>query len=452
MINNTIIAQCTPKGSGAIALIRISGNKAVTITDSISKLASGKKLSELESHTIHFGWITGSNGKKIDQVMFLLMKAPKTFTGEDTVEITCHNNPFIIEEIINLAIQNGARIAQPGEFAKQAFLNDKLDLIQAESINELIHAQTQQALKKSLSQTEGSLSKFICEIEEDIILALAHSDASFEFLEEEDIAFAPQIKEILNTIQNKIARIKQNFEKRQLIKQGVKIALVGGVNAGKSSLFNALIGQDKAIVTDIAGTTRDTVESSLYKNGSFLTLVDTAGIRETTDIVEQKGIEKSIQQAALADIILLITDASKEPSDQEKSLFNELLTKYPSKITTVFHKIDLKDNAELHVDIKTSIKDSNSIEHLKKHIDNKIVNLLTTADSPFLLNERQIELIEDLEKNITEIQSMLKTKSVEYELVSYQLKKSLESLAEITGKTVSEESMNKIFKQFCVGK
>ena len=239
-MNDTIIAQCTPQGSGAIALLRLSGDNAFHIADTISKLPGNKIISTLPTHTIHYGWVVDKDGTHIDQVLFLLMRAPHTFTGDNTVEITCHNNPFIIQNIIQAALAAGARLAQEGEFSRRAVHNNKIDIVQAEAINDLIHANTQLALKQSLSQLEGSFSHWITTIEKQLIKALALSDASFEFLDEENMEFSLQIKEIIDSVLTTINSLKSTFNQQQQIRNGIRIAIIGSVNAGKSSLFNAL--------------------------------------------------------------------------------------------------------------------------------------------------------------------------------------------------------------------
>src|SRR5579863_4648796 len=313
--NETIIAQCTPQGTGAIALLRLSGDNTFAIADAISKLPGNKIISALPTHTIHYGWVIDKNGTHIDQVLFLLMRSPHTFTGDDTVEITCHNNPFIIQSIIQAALATGARLAQEGEFSRRAVHNNKIDIIQAEAINDLIHANTQLTLKQSLSQLEGSFSHWITNIEKQLIKALALSDASFEFLDEENMEFSTQIKEIIDAVLTTITNLKNTFNQQQQIRNGIRIAIIGSVNAGKSSLFNALLNQERAIVTNIAGTTRDAIEAGLYKNGNYWTLIDTAGLRTTDDIVEQLGISRSHEEAHKADIILLVFDGSQQLSD-----------------------------------------------------------------------------------------------------------------------------------------
>lgn len=325
--DETIIAQCTPQGNGAIALLRISGLEAIEVATKISSLASGLPLKNLPSHTIHYGYITNPQGERIDHVMFLLMQGPKTFTGQNTVEITCHNNPFIIQAIIEQALLHGARMAKNGEFTKRAVLNKKIDIIQAEAINELIHANTQFGLKKSLAQLEGSFSHWIEKIQKKLLKALAFSEASFEFIDEE-MSFGPQIKTIITETLNTITSIKKTFEQQLHIRQGVRIALIGSVNAGKSSLFNALLNKERAIVTNIAGTTRDALEAGLYKDGIYWTLIDTAGIRQTEDVIEQEGIKRSLHEAQLADIILLIVDNSRIPSPEERAFYTDIINNY----------------------------------------------------------------------------------------------------------------------------
>jgi tRNA modification GTPase len=451
----TIIAQCTPKGSGAIALLRMSGEHAITIATDMSKLASGKHLRELPSHTIHFGYVVNAQGEHIDQVMFLLMHGPKTFTGQNVIEITCHNNPFIIEAIIQRALECGARLAQEGEFTKRAYLNNKIDLIQAEAIHELIHANTQQALKKSLAQLEGSFSNHITKLEDELYKALALSEASFEFLDEE-MEFGAQIRTLLEAVISTIQKLKKNFDQQQHIRQGIRIALIGAVNAGKSSLFNALLQKERAIVTDIAGTTRDVIEAGLYKDGTYWTLIDTAGLRQTDDIIEQEGIKRSFSEAQLADIVLLVYDSGREITETEHDVYATILTQHAHKVIIVRNKTDLPSRSALVAPhfvpiISSSTKDSSSIIFIERAIREKIDTLLKEADAPFLLNQRQFKLLLGLEKHLCEILPML-NKNVQYELISYHLREALEHLAELTGKTVSERGMDTIFREFCIGK
>ena len=526
--DQTIIAQCTPRGSGAIALLRISGVNAIEIAQKISQLASAKELIKEPSHTIHYGSIINpfasierearverspfglsglhrpERGEIIDKAMILLMRGPKTFTGQDTVEITCHNNQFIIEQIIHCAILAGARLAQEGEFTKRAVLNGKIDLVQAEAINELIHAQTQIALKQSLSQLTGSFSQLLTNLEKDLLKALALSEASFEFLDEE-MEFAPQIQHIIASVQEAIVAIKKTFNQQQQIRQGIRIAIIGSVNAGKSSLFNALLNQDRAIVNAIAGTTRDSIEAGLYKNGNYWTLVDTAGLRQTDDIIEQEGIRRSFEEAQKADIILLASDSSRSMTDEENKVYTQIQEQYPNKIILIGTKADYleaptlrsshpsssyggqagrlllslpKDQGErgekLTCDvmpnsnsrsargelvepferniISVSSKNKQNIDMLEQLIENKIATLFAGIESPFLLNQRQHNLLVALENKLVEIILMLNAQPVAYELLSIHLNDAIAHLAELSGKQISEAGMDAIFREFCIGK
>lgn len=452
MINHnekTIIAQCTPKGSGALALLRLSGSDAVNIAAQISKLASNEKLTDLKSHTIHYGSIVDDQSITIDKVMFIVMHGPKTFTGENVIEITCHNNPFIIEQIISLAISKGARIAQEGEFAKRAFLNGKIDLLQAEAINDLLNAHTQQAIKKSLSQLEGTFSNWILKIEKKLIKCLALCEASFEFIDDE-IEFGPQIKADIEVMLNDIKEAKQKFNQQQQIKEGIRIALIGSVNAGKSSLFNTLIKKERAIVTNIAGTTRDSIEAGLYKEDYYLTIVDTAGLRTTDDIIEQAGIQRSFEEAHKADIILLVFDGSRDTNEHETTVYSQITKDYENKVIFVSNKCDLP--VKLANDyLQISTKTKNNIPLLEQKIKEKIDSLLKKGDSPFLLNKRQFNLLGDLENKLIVINEML-SKQIDYEILSIHINEALQSISELSGKTVSENGMDAIFKEFCVGK
>jgi tRNA modification GTPase len=449
----TIIAQCTPQGPGALALLRLSGSNAIEVASTIALLPSSKNLSSVASHTIHFGWVINNAQEKIDQVLFLVMHGPHTFTGHHTVEITCHNNQFIIQEIIQAAICAGARLAHEGEFSKRAVLNNKIDLVQAEAINELIHANTQAGLKKSLAQLQGSLSHWVTAIEQEMIKALAFCQASFEFIDEE-ISFGSQIQEIIDTILSTIARIKTTFNQQQQIRQGIRIALIGSVNAGKSSLFNALVGKERAIVTNIAGTTRDAIEAGLYKNGNYWTLIDTAGLRVTNDIIEQQGIQRSFAEAQQADIILLIVDPSRHLTSHEQEVYTTLFEQYNSKIIIIYSKSDLPVVTPLQYashGLTVSLSDKQSIINIETALEEKITTLFSSLESPFLLNTRHYTLLLHVEQALHIVCNMLQD-PIHYELVAFHLNEALSNLSQLTGKSISEQSMDAVFRQFCVGK
>lgn len=446
----TIIAQCTPSGTGALALLRLSGAMSFAVATAISKLPGNKKIDQLSSHTIHYGWIIDQRGNRIDHVLFFLMRAPQTFTGQDTVEISCHNNPFIIENIIQQAIAAGARLAQPGEFTKRAVINEKIDLIQAEAINELIHANTQQALKQSLAQLEGTFSHWIKKIESDLIKALAFSEASFEFIDEENLTFDTQILHIITHTLTNIATIKKSFDQQHHIRSGVRIALIGSVNAGKSSLFNAILNKERSIVTHIAGTTRDSIEAGLYRNGTYWTLIDTAGLRQTNDIVEEIGIKRSWQEAHQADIIILVIDPLIISKDIDE-IYQQLISQYGNKIIVVQTKHDLMSEKINYAHMAVSNTTRHNIVELEQLIDAKITALFQNYDAPFLLNQRQFNILLNIEQKLLFIQKMF-VEQIQYELLSYHLNDVLATLSELTGKSISEAGMDAVFREFCVGK
>ena len=452
MITDTIIAQCTPSGSGAIALLRISGKDARIVVNQCVELSSQKKLIGVSSHTIHHGWVIDENNKHLDEVLFFVMNGPKTFTGQNVVEITTHNNPFIIESVIKRIIACGARLAQRGEFSRQAVESGKIDLVQAEAINELIHANSQQLLQQSLEQLEGSFSHWIAEIEAWLLKITALCEASFEFVDE-DIDFSQPMRKSLQKILDYIAQAKQSFDQQQQLRQGVRIALVGSVNAGKSSLFNALIGKERAIVTNIAGTTRDVIEAGLYKNGVYWTLIDTAGLRQADNVVELEGIKRSHKEAKTADIILLVVDSAHDMTQQEIAVYQEILNKYQEKIIVITNKSDLsqKENPFKKGSLSLSTKNNNGIQELKALLEKSIQKLFQENSSPFLLNKRHFSLLLGVEQKLLITKAML-SGPIEYELIALHLKDALEALSELSGKTISEKTLDIVFNEFCIGK
>ena len=444
--DDCIVALCTPQGRGALGLIRLSGSNVRSIVARCSQLSSKKSILVVPSHTIHHGWVVD-----IDQVMFIVMDGPRTFTGQDTIEITCHNNPFIINAIIERCIQNGARLAQEGEFSRRAYMNSKIDLLQAEAINELISAQTQQALKKSLAQLEGSFSQWMSGIEHELIKVLAWCNASFEFLDDE-AEFGPEIEQRLTKILADLARHKKAFSAQQLIRQGIRIALIGSVNAGKSSLFNALLGQQRAIVTPIEGTTRDVIEASMEYEGMQWTFIDTAGLRKTNDVIEQEGIRRSQEEAAKADIILLVADGSRNLTEQEYKVYQEILKEYPTKTLLIQSKKDqgLQDHPFDQEALAVSIYES--MEQLIHALKQKSDVLFATLDSPYLLNKRHHGLLSHLEQKLQALLPFFKKETISYELICAELQDALTVLSELTGKSISQAGLDAVFKEFCVGK
>lgn len=461
MNDQPIIALSTPQGSGALALIRISGSGTVELVDKISKLSSKKKLIDAPTHTIHHGTIINpSSSETIDEVLFFLMRSPRTFTGEDTVEISCHNNPFIVNKIIEQAVMHGAHHAQKGEFTKRAVLNQKIDLLQAEAINDLITAQNETALKKSMSQLRGTLSHHTEKIEAELIALLGNVEASFEFLDEEqrDIGLDNSIRSKLDKLIKRTDFIISDFSQQQHIRRGIRIALVGSTNVGKSTLFNRLVKEQRAIVTNIPGTTRDAIETSCYKEGNFWLFVDTAGLRKTKDEIEQKGIDRSWQEAAQSDIILLVFDSTKRMSEKDAALYEKIQSLYPEKVIMTANKIDSLSNKVLAPQpfdcekaIPLSAKTSDGVDSLEKEIKSRINQLFSSAQSPFLLNQRQYDIILGLNNKLKHLRKR-NNGEIHYEIMAYHLKNLISLVSELTGKTINEQMMDSIFSSFCVGK
>jgi tRNA modification GTPase len=459
MITDYIVAQCTPHGKGAIALLRFTGSQIKKFLCNAVELKSNIQLSETKSHTIHFGtFYDPINKNPIDFVLFLVMDAPRTFTGEDTIEITCHNNPFIISEIIRVFCSLGGRIAKPGEFTRLAYENKKIDLLQAEAIHDLICAQNELETKAALSQLDGSLSKEINQIQDKIVRITAWAQANFEFLDEER-DFTDSILKQVNEVIESINSLLKDFLESQKIKEGIQISLIGKTNVGKSSLFNTLLNKEKAIVTSIEGTTRDSLESSLYKNGLFYTLVDTAGIRESEDIIEREGIDRAKKKAQEADLILLIIDLESPLNQIDKDFYKNLYSIYKNKIILIGNKIDIstienkkfvKSLSPDHIFISAKYK--TGITELFEKIDIQINYLSNKKKLPYLINIRHKSELDTLLNQLIIIKELISKPMIYYELVIAHLHESLIHLSGLTGKSITEETLDMVFKEFCVGK
>lgn len=452
---DAIIALCTPLGQGAIALLRISGDDSIAVANNLALLSSGKKLVEAPSHTIHHGFVVDGN-LKLDEVLFLVMHGPRTFTGQNTIEISCHNNQFIIEQLIACAVKQGARHAKPGEFTRRAFLNNKIDLVQAEAINDIIHASSELSLKKAQEQLEGSLSKHLTEIEHSIVELLSLTESCFEFLEEEqrDLSFDSLIKEKTNTLLSIIHAVTSSYSHQQHIKEGIRISLIGSVNAGKSTLFNCLVKKNRAIVSSVAGTTRDSIEASIYKNGHFLTFVDTAGLRDTNDCIEQEGIKRSYQEAEKADIILLVFDSSRPLSALELDIYMLVYKKYLHKTILIANKSD-QSQGNLSLDgfsaLGISAHLGTGLNELEVSLAKTIATLFEKGNTPYLLNQRQYSILTGIESDLNFIANSY-SDFIEYEIVAYQLRDVLAKVSELTGKAISESILDTVFSKFCIGK
>ena len=451
-MEDTIAAIATAAGISAINIIKISGSKSIEI---VNKIFTGKNLNEVETHTIHYGFITYEN-EKIDEVLVSVFKSPKTYTGEDVVEINCHGGIATTNKILEILLVSGCRLAEPGEFIKRAFLNGKKDLLEVESIEDIINAKTEKARKMSMNGISGELTKMIQSLKEKLLSIIANIEVNIDYPEYED---AIQITNNILTknieeIEKELNKILQESEKGKLIKNGIKIGIIGKPNVGKSTLLNKLLNEDKAIVTDIEGTTRDIVEGTIYLKGIPLHLIDTAGIRNTDNIVEKIGVEKSKKIIDEADLIITIFDGSKELSKEDIEIINKIKNK---KVIAIINKIDLpnkinvKDLLNFKI-INASIKNNLGIENLYSEIE-EMFNLkeLDNQDLTYISNARQIALIKECLKIIKEIKKS-NDSNIEVDLIQIDLQRLWETLGEIIGDTYKEELLDEIFSKFCLGK
>ena len=449
-MNDTITAISTALGVGAISIIRISGKDAINIANSIFK---GKDLLKVESHTINYGHIVDGD-EVIDEVLVSIMKAPKTFTCEDIVEINCHGGIATTHKILELILLKGARLAEPGEFTKRAFLNGRIDLVEAESVMDLIDAKTEQARKLSINQLNGKVSNIIRTFRQKLLELLASIEVNIDYPEYEDIEEITNdnIKNEIKYIKEELNNIIKESENGKIIRNGIKVAIVGRPNVGKSSLLNRFLDEEKAIVTDIAGTTRDIVEGQVSIDGILFNFVDTAGIREAKDLVEQIGIERSKNEINNADLVLLVLNNNEELNDEDRNLIEKL----PKNSIIVINKTDLKSKLnieEIERDkVLINTVDTYGIEPLKERIK-EMFNLeqINNGDSTYLSNARQISLAKEAYSIIKEIELGLENE-VPTDLIEIDIKRIWEKLGEILGETYSEELIDQLFTQFCLGK
>ena len=448
---NTIAAISTPTGNGGVGIIRISGNDAMTI---IKKIFVPAKLGDIKPFSFKLGHIIDENKEIIDQVLVSYFKAPKSYTGEDVCEINCHGGNISVQRILETVLKNGATLAEGGEFTKRAFLNGKLDLTQAEAVIDLINSKSEKEGKASAKQLEGKLGAEIRGIKDNIIALLADIEANIDYPEYEDIEEVRREKiiSVLEEQINKLQKLEESFDSGRILKNGILTAIIGKPNVGKSSLLNVLLKEERAIVTEIPGTTRDTIEEYVNIKGITLRLIDTAGIRKTDDVVENIGVEKSRKALDEAELILFLLDGSKGISDEDRELLEK--TKDKPHIVIV-NKIDL-DCKEIDIDddniIRISTKTGEGIELL----ENKIVELfnlenLETENELIITNMRHKDLISKAKE---ELKATAETVSsgLPIDMVSITVKNAISSLGEILGESVSEDVLKKIFEKFCVGK
>jgi tRNA modification GTPase len=458
---DTIAAISTPMGEGAIAIVRLSGDEAIAIADRIFKSPSGKRLKDVPSHTIHYGYIVDPDNKKtVEEVMVSVMRAPKTFTREDVVEINCHGGLVSVNRVLQLVLANGARLAEPGEFTKRAFLNGRIDLSQAEAVIDLIRAKTDRAMTVALQQMEGRLSKLIRELRQTILETLAHVEVNIDYPEYDDVEeMTPRLLlEKAQYVREQIEKLLQTAQQGKILREGLATVIIGRPNVGKSSLLNALVHENKAIVTDIPGTTRDVIEEYVNVRGVPLRLIDTAGIRETEDIVERIGVERSRQMLKQADLILLVLNYHEPLTEEDERLF-EMIT--GMDFIVIVNKTDLSKNIDMdrvkqladgRPIITTSLLNERGIDDLEKAISEMFFSgSVEAGDLTYVSNSRHIALLQQAKKAVEDAISGIEA-GMPVDLVQIDLRRAWELLGEIIGDTVHESLIDQLFSQFCLGK
>ena len=454
-MNDTICAIATSQGVGAIAIIRVSGEDSIKIVNSIFK---GKDLTKVESHTINYGHIINKKKEIIDEVLVSVMKAPKTFTVEDVVEINTHGGIAPTNKVLEELLINGCRLAEPGEFTKRAFLNGRIDLLEAEAVMDMIEAKTESQRKMAANQIDGKTSTLINELRNDMIEVISNINVNIDYPEYDDVdvitneIMIPKIVKLKERI-NKILKESKNG---LIIKEGIKTSIIGRPNVGKSSLLNALLQEDKAIVTDIAGTTRDIVEGQISINGIILNMIDTAGIRETEDVIEAIGVEKSIKMMNDSDLVLFILNNNEELTKDVEKLLKEVQNK---KYIIIVNKKDLETKLDLSKSninkdniINMSIINNQGIEELKERIT-EMFNLsqIETKDPTYLSNTRSISILEKCLQSIEEVENGLNN-SMPIDMIELDIRNIWEKIGEINGSTYEEELLDEMFSRFCLGK
>ncbi|MGC4378768.1 tRNA uridine-5-carboxymethylaminomethyl(34) synthesis GTPase MnmE [Fictibacillus sp. Mic-4] len=455
---DTIAAISTPMGEGAIAIVRLSGQEAVPIAD---RLFKGKKpLAEVDSHTIHYGkLIDPKTNQPVEEVMVSVMRAPRTFTREDVVEINCHGGLVSVNRVLQLLLQNGARLAEPGEFTKRAFLNGRIDLSQAEAVIDLIRAKTDRAMNVALNQMQGRLSKLVGHLRQTLLETIAHVEVNIDYPEyDAEEMTQGLLNEKLQFVAEEIKKILLTAEQGKILREGLSTAIIGRPNVGKSSLMNALVHENKAIVTDVAGTTRDIIEEYVNVRGVPLRLVDTAGIRETEDIVEKIGVEKSRQVLKEADLILLVLNFHESLSPEDENLFKAVKGMDVIVIvnkTDLDQKIDMDRVKNLAGDyplITTSLLKEEGIDRLEQAISELFFKGgIESQDMTYVSNSRHIALLNQALNHVEEALHGIEM-NLPIDMVQIDITRAWEVLGEIVGDTVSESLIDQLFSQFCLGK
>ena len=458
----TIVALATPSGAGAISIIRLSGKDAIKIASNIFQSVSGKDITKQKTHTIHLGHIV-DNGKVYDQVLLSIFKGPNSYTGENVIEISCHGSTFIQQQIIQLLLRKGSKMAQAGEFTLRAFLNGKLDLSQAEAVADLIASDNEASHQIAMQQMRGGFSNEIAKLREELLNFASLIELELDFAEE-DVEFADrtQFHELLERIEFVLKRLIDSFAVGNVIKNGIPVAIVGEPNVGKSTLLNALLNEERAIVSDIAGTTRDTIEDELVINGIGFRFIDTAGIRETKDVVESIGIQKTFEKIEQAQVVMFLVDSTEltmESLGRLKVEVEKIRNKYPQKaLLTIFNKKDkleesLLQNLESQIEnsIFISAKQKVGIEELKNELMSFVNTGALRNNETIVTNTRHYD---SLLKALEEVQKVKwgLDSGISSDLMAIDIRSALHYFGEITGEVTNDELLGNIFANFCIGK
>jgi tRNA modification GTPase len=453
--DDTIVALATPPGVGAIGVIRLSGKKCFDI---INKLFPSKDLKLQSSHTLHVGYVV-REGKILDEAVVSLFKAPRSYTGEDVIEISCHGSPYIHQQVLDACIQEGVRLARPGEFTQRAFLNGKLDLSQAEAVADLIASNTSASHKAAINNIRGKFSEALKDLREQLVKFSALIELELDF-SQEDVEFVDrlQLKKLVDYAMGQVKALIQSFKLGNVIKNGVTVAIIGKPNAGKSTLLNALLNEDRAIVSEIPGTTRDTIEELLNIDGILFRLIDTAGIRNhSNDIIESFGIEKSLQKMKQADIVLYLFDVDEMAVQELKAVAKDMQEQNISYLL-VGNKIDQKNEAPIHEIFLTtdgiifiSAKNNLHLEVLKERMVDIVLKDTISTENVIVTNARHYHSLVQVNEALNDVMQGLENK-IPGDLLALDIRTSLQYLGEITGEITNEDQLDYIFSKFCIGK
>ena len=457
-MEKTIAAISTAMSASGIGIVRISGDEAMDVISRIYRSKNGKKnIREVQSHTIHYGFIYDGEDV-VDEVLVMIMRGPHTYTGEDTVEIDCHGGVYAMKKVLETVLKNGAVIAEPGEFTKRAFLNGRLDLSQAEAVMDVIQARNSMALKSSVEQLKGSVQRAVKEIRSRLLYQIAYIESALDDPEHYDLEGYPQeLAKIVDKEAGEITDLLKTADDGRMIQEGIKTVILGKPNAGKSSLLNFLVGEDRAIVTEIEGTTRDILEEYISLNGITLRVIDTAGIRETEDIVEKIGVGKAKQMAEDADLILYVVDSSRPLDDNDEDII-ELLS--GRKSIVIYNKTDLEPVVNMaklqertgNPVIPVSIVEEKGIRKLEEEIKNMFFKgELSFNDEVYITNARHKAALEEARESLRLVKNSIDMGMAE-DFFSIDLMNAYESLGRIVGESVGEDLVNEIFSKFCTGK